>query len=138
MKLDISKMIENTLNANKTMGIETVVEAVEDFFRVINTAPLRHVEIGSNTPFWLKDLGFDEDRPFVVVSSGLYSGMGTSKNPPLWVYAIKANKELLAEAGVKFHYFSEGGGIGGHGVAIAVQTDKIDNRYNDIKYNNTI
>lgn len=138
MKLDISKMIENTLNANKTMGIETVVEAVNNFFTIVNTAPLRHVENGSNTPFWFQEVGFDNRRPFVVVSSGLYGGMGTSENPPLWVYAIKANKELLAEAGVKFHDFSEGGGIGGHGVAIAVQTDKIDNRYNDIKYNNTI
>lgn len=138
MLLDKKQMIDNTMHANEMLGLVTAAEAVEDFFRVINTAPLRHVEIGSNAPFWLKDLGFDEDRPFVVVSSGLYSGMGTSKNPPIWVYAIKANKELLTEAGVKFHYFSEGGGIGGHGVAIAVQTDKIDNRYNDIKNNSTI
>lgn len=138
MKLDINKMIENTLNANKTMSLETVVEAVDDFFKIVNTAPLRHVEIGSNTPFWVQDVGFDNRRPFVVVSSGLYGGMGTSKNPPLWVHALTANQALLEAAGVKFHYFSEGGGIGGHGVAIAVQTDKIDNRYNDIKNNSTI
>lgn len=138
MLLDKQQMIENTMQVNEVFGIVTAAEAVEDFFRVVNTAPLRHVEIGSNKPFWLDEVGFDATRPYVIVSSGLYDGMGVSKMPPVWVYVLKANKDLLLEAGVKFHTFSEGGGIGGHGVAILVQTDKIDNRYLDIKNNSTI
>lgn len=138
MKLDTNKMIENVLNANENFSKEQATQAVFDLTSEINTAPLRHLEINSNAPYWFRDLGFDESRPYVVISSGLYGGMGSSRVAPLWVSAVKANRDMLKAVGLKIHSFSEGGGIGGFGIAIAIQTDKIDTRYNELVHASTI
>lgn len=130
MKLNKTVMVERILAKDPKFGSIAALNAVESLLTQINSSPVRHHNT-SSAPYWAQDKGLDLERPFVVVSSKLFGGYGDSSTGPLWVTALRANRDALEEAGVIVHHFSEGGGLGGHGFALAVQSEKIDRRYNE-------
>lgn len=120
-----TQMIENTMTKYK-LSKDEATKKVNALLVAIATAPIRSTKLGDSTPYWAD---VDESRPFSSISTGLYGGMGSSYEGPIFTQALRANQDLFTEAGFFIYEFNEGGGIGGYGVTLTIQSDKLDKRF---------
>lgn len=129
VKLNKETLINNYQNQYKNVSIDTAKQHLNALLTHIASSTISKP---GDVQLWAKDR-LDLTLPTIFVSTGLYGGYKNNNHGPEWAAILHANSDYIESKGIVIDDFSEGGGLGGMGTRLAIQSEKITQRYNELQ-----
>ncbi len=129
VKLNKETLISNYQNKYPNVSIDTAKSHMDALLTYVASSTISKP---GDVQFWAKD-NIDPTLPTIFVSTGLYGGYKNDNHGPEWAAILHANSDYIESKGIVIDNFNEGGGIGGMGTRLAIQSEKITQRYNELK-----
>lgn len=123
--LNKQTLIDNYMK-KENVSLEKATFHMKQFLIKIASAEIKDPGY-THTVSWTDQI--NKDKPVIIISTGLIN----KHNPgPVWAELLQANTKYLRDCGFIIESFDEGYGYGGAGQKIAIQSDNITKRFNDI------
>lgn len=129
VKLNKETLISNYQSQYKNVSTDTAKQHLNALLTHIASSTISKP---GDVQLWAKDV-LDPTLPTVFVSTGLYGGLMNDNHGPEWAAILYANTDYIKSKGIVIDNFNEGGGIGGMGTRLAIQSEKITQRYNELQ-----
>lgn len=129
VKLNKETLISNYQDQYKNVSMDTAKQHLNALLTHIASSKISDP---GDVQLWAKD-SLDPTLPTIFVSTGLYGGYKNDNHGPEWAAILHANSDYIESKGIVIDDFSEGGGLGGMGTRLAIQSEKTTQRYNELK-----
>lgn len=127
VKLNKEILVSNYQVQYKNVSIDTAKQQLNALLTYVASATISKP---GDVQLWAKD-SLNLTLPTVFVSTGLYGGLMNDNHGPEWAAILHANTDYIKSKGIVIDNFNEGGGIGGMGTRMAIQSEKITQHYNE-------
>lgn len=129
VKLNKEILISNYQAQYKNVSIDTAKKHLNALLTYVASATISKPD---DVQLWAKD-SLNLTLPTVFVSTGLYGGLMNDNHGPEWAAILHANTDYIKSKGIVIDNFNDGGGIGGMGTRMAIQSEKITQHYNELQ-----